>query len=64
MSFSEFKKMDLASLRREIDSLKKELFNLRLTTMAGQVKNFSQFRKLRIKIAQGLTLINSGKIAS
>ena len=58
MDFTEMKKMDAASLHVEVNSLKKELFNLRLTAMAGQVKDNSQFIKLRCKIAQCLTLIN------
>ncbi len=62
MEFAELKKMDTASLRNEVESSKKELFNLRLTTQAGQVKDFSQFRKLRVKIAQCLTLINKGGV--
>lgn len=56
MDFAALKKLDQAALRNEAFSLKKELFNLRLTTLAGQVKDVSQFRKLRVKIAQCLTL--------
>jgi ribosomal protein L29 len=62
MDFTEMKKMDAVSLHSEFNSLKKELFNLRLTAMAGQVKDISQFRKLRRKIAQCLTLINQGGV--
>lgn len=62
MDFTEMKKMDAVSLHSEVNSLKKELFNLRLTAMAGQVKDISQFRKLRSKIAQCLTLINQGGV--
>jgi len=62
MDFTEMKKMDATSLQTEVNSLKKELFNLRLTAMAGQVKDNSQFRKLRCKIAQCLTLINQGGV--
>jgi ribosomal protein L29 len=62
MNFSEMKKMDSASLLVEVASLKKELFNLRLSAMAGQIKDNSQFSKLRAKIAQCLTLINAGGV--
>lgn len=62
MDFAELKKMDTVSLKTEVDSLKKELFNLRLSTQAGQIKDFSQFRKLRVKIAQCLTLVNKGGV--
>jgi ribosomal protein L29 len=62
MDFTAMKKMDAPSLQNEVNSLKKELFNLRLTTLAGQGKDNSQFRKLRVKIAQCLTLINKGGV--
>ena len=62
MDFSALKKLDQAALKTEVFSLKKELFNLRLTTLAGQVKDVSQFRKLRVKIAQCLTLSKQGGV--
>ena len=49
------KNLDSKSLFKEAESLKKELFNLKLEVLSGQVKDFSQFRKLRVKIAQTLT---------
>lgn len=62
MDLNELRKMDATSLRSEVHSLKKELFNLRLTTLAGQGKDSSQFKKLRKKIAQCLTLVNQGGV--
>jgi len=64
MNFADLKKLDIASLDKEIFSLKKEVFNLRLSLMAGQIKDISQFRKLRVKIAQCLTLKNMGGVGS
>lgn len=64
MEFAELKKMDIASLNNEVNSLRKELFNLRLSFMAGQVKDVSQFKKLRVKIAQCLTLIQQGGVST
>lgn len=64
MEFAELKKMDIASLNNEVNSLRKELFNLRLSSMAGQVKDVSQFKKLRVKIAQCLTLIQQGGVST
>lgn len=63
MDFTEMKKKDAAFLRNEVNSLKKELFNLKLTTLAGQGKDNSQFKKLRVKIAQCLTLINGSGVS-
>lgn len=62
MDFAALKKLDKAALHNEVLLLKKELFNLRLTTLAGQVKDVSQFRKLRVKIAQCLTLSKQGGV--
>ena len=49
------KNLDAQSLRKEAASLKKELFNLKLGVLSGQMKDFSQFKKLRHTIAQALT---------
>jgi len=57
ISKEELKKMDVASLKSEALLLKKELFNLKLGKLTGQVKDTSQFSKLRRNIAQILTII-------
>lgn len=62
MEFAELKKMDVPSLKKEIESLRKELFNLKLSAFAGQIKDVSQFKKLRAKIAQCLTLVNKSGV--
>ncbi len=49
------KSLDSKTLLKEAEALKKELFNLKLEILSGQVKDISQFRKLRVKIAQTLT---------
>ena len=46
------------TLSTEIEATRKELFNLRLNMVAGQVKDVSQFKKLRVKIARALTVLN------
>jgi ribosomal protein L29 len=58
MDKKELKNLDLEALTHEVASLKKELFNLKLTKITGQLKDFSQFRKLRIQIARALTYLN------
>jgi len=49
--------VDIRSLHEEVNAYRKELFNLRLNALVGQVKDTSQFKKLRKKIAQAKTAI-------
>ncbi len=56
MTRDELKKLDAAALGNEAKSLKKEFFNLRLGLITGQVKDTSQFSKLRRQVARALTL--------
>ena len=58
------KNLDASSLEKEVNLLKKELFNLKLSSMTGQVKDFSQFKKLRINIARAQTYLNAKKRVS
>jgi len=58
MDKAEMKNLDAATLKNEIEHSKKELFNLKLGVISGQVKDYSQFRKLRTKIARALTYLN------
>ena len=53
----ELKKLDSDSLKKEIFNLKKELFNLKLNLSGGEVKDYSQFKKLRASVAQALTFL-------
>jgi large subunit ribosomal protein L29 len=55
MTKDELKKLDVAALESDTNSLKKEFFTLKLGVMTGQVKDFSQFQKLRRQIARLLT---------
>lgn len=57
MDKTEIKNLDADSLTKEVTLLKKELFNLKLSSMTGQVKDVSQFKKLRKKIAQSQTIL-------
>ena len=60
----EMKNLDAGSLEKEIGLLKKELFNLKLSAMTGQVKDISQFKKLRANIARARTYLNEKKRVS
>lgn len=64
MTKDELKKMNSAALSNEVASLRKELFNLKLGMITGQVKDTSQFKKLRISIAQALTLAAQQKLGA
>jgi len=44
-------------LKTRVDGWRRELFGLRLNSVAAHVKDYSQFKKLRKNIARGLTLL-------
>lgn len=46
---------NVQNLRKEIHACRKELFNLKLSMASGQVKDTSQFKKMRKKIARLFT---------
>jgi large subunit ribosomal protein L29 len=57
MTYSELKKLDVKALEKESNALKAELFNLKLNVITGQLKDTSQFMKLRRQIARVQTVI-------
>ena len=61
MDKAQLKTLDVKSLNEEIENLRKELFNLHLTKKTGQIKDVSQFKKLRAQIARALTCLNEKK---
>ncbi len=61
MKKNEINKLDTDTLKKEVQQLKKELFNLKFNVAAGQVKDYSQFKKIRTNIAQCLTFLKSKK---
>ncbi len=52
-----FEKMGEKALLNEVTRIKKELFDLRLNLAAGQVKDYSQFKKLKKDAARALTFL-------
>ncbi len=56
MTIDELKKLDLKALEKEGLSLKAESFNLKLSLITGQLKDTSQFMKLRRQIARVKTV--------
>ncbi|MFH1643981.1 MAG: 50S ribosomal protein L29 [bacterium] len=53
-----FENVTKKDLLKEANKIKKELFNLRLNLAAGQVKDYSQFKKMRKEAARALTNLN------
>jgi ribosomal protein L29 len=57
MKNAEFHKMDAKSLQAEADALRLKLFTQKMNMVTGQVKDYSQFKKLRADIARALTCL-------
>ena len=55
------KKINLKSLRSDIDSLKKSLLNLNFQKSTGQLEKTSEIRKTKKKLASLMTSINQKK---
>jgi ribosomal protein L29 len=53
----ELKALSKSELKKEIYSLQKEYFNLKIQKFSGQIKDTSQFEKLRKKIARANTFL-------
>jgi ribosomal protein L29 len=51
----DFKNMNIDELKKQIESMRAELFGLRLSAATQPVKNYSQFSRLRRNIARALT---------
>ena len=57
MKKKDMKKMDEKALREKVLSLKRELFELKLSAASTHIKDNSQFKKLRADIARALTYL-------
>lgn len=51
----ELARMEMNQLKDKVESLRRELFGLRLNATTSHVKDYSQAAKLRRGIARGLT---------
>ena len=61
VTIKEIRNLDVSELELRVRSLKQDLFNLKLSKLTGQLKDTSQFNKLRIAVAQTLTVLKSKK---
>ena len=59
VNMNELNNLDVSALEQKAKSLKNEFFNLKFSKLTGQVKDTSLFRKLRVAIAQTLTVLKA-----
>ena len=60
----EFKNMGPDELQVKIDSMRRESFSLRLNASTAHVKDYSQYGKLRRRIARALTYLQTKSLES
>ena len=56
-TMNDLKNLDVSMLELEAKGLRQELFNLKLSKLTGQVKDTSQYKKLRIAVARVNTVL-------
>lgn len=56
-SLTEYKKMSLENLRKELQKNKEALYKIKFQKTVEEFKDVTQIRKMKCKIAQILTLI-------
>jgi len=61
MKNKEIKKLTKDELNKKIDTLKKDLFNLRFRKINGQLENPAKFSSLKKEVARVLTHLNNKK---
>ncbi len=54
----EFAKMNAQELNEKLDALRRDLFGLKLNSSTAHVQDYSQFKKIKKTIAQGMTAKN------
>ena len=54
---AELRNMDDAGLRKQLDDLHQEMFNLRFQRAAGQLPNFNRLKQVRRNIARVETIL-------
>jgi large subunit ribosomal protein L29 len=58
MNGNELRQKDISALRKELESLLREQFNLRIQKGSGQLAKPHQFKEVRRNIARIKTIIN------
>jgi large subunit ribosomal protein L29 len=57
--FQKLQQMSVEDLRNQLEGTRRDLFGLRLNTATSQVKDFSQYKKLRKHIARVMTAMRA-----
>ncbi|MBI5650102.1 MAG: 50S ribosomal protein L29 [Chloroflexi bacterium] len=57
MDAGQLRGMDNAALKKQVDDLQHEMFNLRFQRAAGQVANFNRVKQVRRDIARVQTIL-------
>ncbi len=58
MTMQEINQLTVQQLTEKIEEARKGLFAMRLNVATNAVKDYSQFRKLRVEIARMMTSLN------
>ena len=61
MKIKEIKKLSVDELKKKVNLLKKDLFNLRFRKVNGKIDDTSKFSQIKRDIAKVLTKLNSSK---
>jgi len=56
--------LSIDELKNEVTQLRKEFFNLKLNASTMHLKDYSQFKKLRVSISRALTYLRQRELAS
>ncbi len=62
MKKDDLKKLNEAEFNKELQQLRRELFDLKLSLGSGEVKDLSQFGKIRKDIARCLTFLRQKQL--
>lgn len=62
-NIKQLKDMTTAELQEQLDDAKKEMFNLRVQQVSGQLENPLQIRALRRTVARIKTIMNQAETA-
>ena len=62
MKIQEVRDKTVDELYKELESLKKEFFNIRFQKSTGQLQNTSQIRKVKKSIARVFTILKEKKV--
>ena len=61
MKIKEIKKLSVDELKKKVNLLKKDLFNLRFRKVNGQIENSANFSTTKKDLAKILTTLNNKK---